>query len=108
MRLERVATGGYIPCMKPAPATITVSIKEAKTRLTELGRRVEAGERVVVTRHGKAVFDLVPHERKGGIDFKAGQRFLRARGITDPVPYIAEDFDDPLPEDFLSRPLPFD
>jgi hypothetical protein len=26
--------------------------------------------------------------------------------VKDPVPYIADDFDDPLPEDFLIRPLP--
>ena len=39
----------------------TVSIKEAKDRLTALAGRVEGGETVVVTRNGKPVFDLVPH-----------------------------------------------
>lgn len=35
--------------------------------------------------------------------------FLREKGITGPmVPYIPPDFDDPLPEDFLLRPLPPD
>ncbi|MBP2558308.1 hypothetical protein J2857_001059 [Neorhizobium galegae] len=56
------------------------------------------------------MFDLVPHtelpKKKGGIDLDAIQAHLRARGITNPVPYIADDFDDPLPEDFLLRPLP--
>jgi prevent-host-death family protein len=86
----------------------TVSIKDAKNRLTELARRVEQGETIVVTRNGKPVFDLVPHRRKGGIDFEAGRAYLRSLGIDDPFPYVADDFDDPLPEDFLIRPLPFD
>ncbi|MEF0938708.1 type II toxin-antitoxin system Phd/YefM family antitoxin [Rhizobium sp. BR 362] len=84
----------------------TVSIRDAKNRLTELGREVEEGEVVVVTRNGKPVFDLVPHRPRGGIDWEAGRAYLRARGITNPVPFIADDFDDPLPEDFLLKPLP--
>ncbi|MGK6312404.1 type II toxin-antitoxin system Phd/YefM family antitoxin [Neorhizobium sp. DT-125] len=84
----------------------TVSIREAKNRLTELAREVEQGEVVTVTRNGKPVFDLVPHKKRGGINWEAGQAYLRARGITNPVPYIADDFDDPLPEDFLIKPLP--
>jgi prevent-host-death family protein len=86
----------------------TVSIKDAKNRLTELARRVESGETIVVTRNGKPVFDLVPHTKKGGIDFERGRAYLRSLGIEDPFPYVADDFDDPLPEDFLIRPLPFD
>ncbi|WP_440411531.1 type II toxin-antitoxin system Phd/YefM family antitoxin [Neorhizobium petrolearium] len=84
----------------------TVSIRDAKNRLTELAREVEQGETVTVTRNGKPVFDIVPHRKRGGINWEAGQAYLRARGITNPVPYIAEDFDDPLPEDFLIKPLP--
>lgn len=88
----------------------TVSIREAQDRLDELARDVEHGETVTVTRDGKPVFDLVPHteppKKEGGIDLDALQAHLRARGITNPVPYIAADFDDPLPEDFLLRPLP--
>ena len=84
----------------------TVSIKQAKDKLTELSRRVENGETVVVTRHGKPVFDMVPHRRKGGFNLEAGRRYLDSIGVKDPIPYIADDFDDPLPEDFLLRPLP--
>jgi len=83
----------------------TVSIKEAKDRLTALARLVEKGETVVVTRNGKPILDLVPH-RKGGLNLEAGEEYLRQRGVTPREPYIAEDFDDPLPEDFLLRPLP--
>ena len=44
----------------------TVSIEEAETRLDELARRVEDGARVVVTRNGEPVVELVPHKRRGG------------------------------------------
>jgi antitoxin (DNA-binding transcriptional repressor) of toxin-antitoxin stability system len=84
----------------------TVSLDEAETRLKELARLVENGETVVLTRDGKPVLDLVPHPRKGGLDWEAGKAFLRERGIDKVFPYVAPDFDDPLPEDFLLRPLP--
>jgi prevent-host-death family protein len=84
----------------------TVSIKDAKNRLTQLARLVEKGETVVVTRNGKPVLDLVPHRPKGGLDLEAGRRFLRERGVARFFSHVAEDFDDPLPEDFLLRPLP--
>jgi prevent-host-death family protein len=84
----------------------TVSIKDAKNRLTELARLVEKGETVVVTRNGKPVFDLVPHRPKGGINFAAIKEFKRKHKIDRIFEYIADDFDDPLPEDFLLRPLP--
>jgi prevent-host-death family protein len=84
----------------------TVSIREAKNKLTELAREVEGGETIVVTRNGRPVFDLVPHRKKGGLDFEAGRAYLREQGIMNPFPYVADDFDDPLPEDFLIKPLP--
>lgn len=37
-----------------------ISITEAKGHLTELVRRAEAGDEVVLTRHGKAAVRLVP------------------------------------------------
>ena len=84
----------------------TVSIRDAKNRLTELAREVEQGAVVVVTRNGRPVFDLVPHRRTGGLNLAAGEAYLRSKGIEYPVPFIADDFDEPLPEDFLLRPLP--
>jgi prevent-host-death family protein len=85
----------------------TVSMREAKTKLTELARRVEAGERITVTRNGRPVMDLVtPKPRKGGIDYEAGDRWLQKRGLKRPRIWMSDDFDDPLPEDFLLQPLP--
>jgi prevent-host-death family protein len=88
----------------------TVSIREAQDRFDELAQDVEQGETVTVTRDGKPVFDLVPRgtpvEKKGGIDWEAGEAYLRSKGIVRTKGFIADDFDDPLPEDFLLRPLP--
>ena len=81
-------------------------MRDAKNRLTELARKVEAGETVTVTRNGRPVFDLVPHFKKGGIDMEAGERWKKERGYDKLFTYIAPDFDEPLPEDFLLRPLP--
>lgn len=81
----------------------TVSIRDAKNRLTELAREVEQGETIVVTRNGRPAFDLVPHKARGGLNLAAGDAYLRSKGIRNPVPFIADDFDEPLPEDFLLR-----
>ena len=81
-------------------------MKEAKDRFTELARLAEKGEPVIVTRNGEPVVEIVALRRKGGLDLEAGEAFLRSRGVTQLVSYIAPDFDDPLPEDFLIKPLP--
>jgi antitoxin (DNA-binding transcriptional repressor) of toxin-antitoxin stability system len=58
-----VASGGHHRAM-----TVHVSIKQAKDRLSEHIRRIESGERVIVTRRGDAVFEMVT-PRRGGINF---------------------------------------
>jgi prevent-host-death family protein len=83
-----------------------VTIKDAKNRLTELARRVEQGETVVVTRNGKPAFDLVPHQERGGLRPEAGEAFKRLHGIEAFFTFVAEDFDAPLADDFLVKPLP--
>jgi len=100
--MDNVATCSYIVGMK------TVTIREAKNRLTELARKVERGETIVVTRNGLPVFDLTPHRPRKGLRIEAIEEFKRERGIDSLVAFIADDFDDPLPEDFLLRPLPPD
>ncbi|MDD4933675.1 MAG: type II toxin-antitoxin system prevent-host-death family antitoxin [Methylacidiphilaceae bacterium] len=86
----------------------TVSIREAKNRLTELAREVEEGETIVVTRNGRPVLDLVPHQLRKGLRLETMDECKRKYGIQAFVSYIAEDFDEPLPEDFLLRPLPLE
>jgi prevent-host-death family protein len=86
----------------------SVSIREAKNRLTELAREVEEGKTIVVTRNGRPIFDLVPHRQGKGLRLEAIDAFKRKHRIKTIVSYIAEDFDEPLPEDFLLRPSPAD
>lgn len=82
-----------------------VPITEVSKRLAELASAVEAGETIVVTRDGRPILDLVPHRPRKGLDFGAIDRFRHEHGIDRLVTYLAEDFDAPLPEDFLLRPL---
>lgn len=83
-----------------------VSIKDAKNRFSELGRAAEAGETITVTRNGKPAFVIGPPQKKSGLDLAAGAAFKRKHGIDKFFGDIPEDFDDPLPEDFLLKPLP--
>ena len=85
---------------------MNISVKEAKNRLSELLHLAEKGETVVLTRHGKPVADLVPHRlNNGGINWEALAAYKKTHGITWVVDYIPEDFDDPLPRNFLMTPL---
>jgi antitoxin (DNA-binding transcriptional repressor) of toxin-antitoxin stability system len=95
-----VATGGSLIVMT------TVSIHETKTRMTELARRVDRGERITITRNGKPVLERVPRTQKGGIDYAAGDLWLKSRGMSRPLVWVSDDCDDPLLADFLLRPLP--
>jgi prevent-host-death family protein len=63
---------------------------EAKTQLSKLVERVEAGEEVVITRRGEPAARLVPERGGGGFASLAGA--WRGR-VT-----IADDFDE-LPDD---------
>ena len=71
------------------PTPRTVNVQEAKTHLSALLARVEAGERILLARHGKAIAQLVPLEpaprRRLG--------FLQGR--------VDEAFFEPLPDDEL-------
>ena len=52
-----------------------ISVSEAKGRLTDLVRRAEAGDEVVLTRHGQPAARIVAVEQEKSIDRDA----LRAR-----------------------------
>lgn len=65
-----------------------IPIGEAKTRLSELVRRVEAGEEIVLRRGSKPVARLVAEP----------QSTIRSPGALSGRIRIADDFDDPLPE----------
>ena len=87
----------------------TVTILEAKERLPELVRAAEAGETVILTRDGAPVAEIKPvSAKKLTLEqrLEALAKFKKERGIESFFGPIPEDFDDPLPEDVLIRPLP--
>jgi prevent-host-death family protein len=67
---------------------IVVNMHEAKTRLSELVRLVESGEKVVLARNGTPVAELVP----------AAPLEKRVGGIWKGKAWISPDFDAPMPE----------
>ena len=65
-----------------------VNIHQAKTQLSRLAARVEAGEEVVIARNGKPVARLVHYRRRGA------RRFGALKGKIE----IDDTFFDPLPD----------
>ena len=68
-----------------------MTVHEAKTHLSRLLRRVEAGEEILIRRGSKVVARLVA-ERPA-----AQRQFGLDRGVFE----VPDDFDAPLPEDVL-------
>jgi prevent-host-death family protein len=56
------------PSIPPTPTLLRKSIAEAKAHLAECLRRVEAGESIVLTRHGKPIAGLVSIELLDRLD----------------------------------------
>ena len=54
-----------------------ISVTEAKSQLTDLVRRAEAGDEIILTRHGQAAVRLVPVQ-KVRLDAKARKELLEA------------------------------
>jgi len=69
-----------------------VNIHQAKTELSKLVERAEAGEEIVIARAGKPAAKLVPLTRARG---------RRRLGLLDGRFKIPDDFNAPLPEAVL-------
>lgn len=69
-----------------------VNIHQAKTDLSKLVERAEAGEEIVIARAGKPVAKLVPLTRT---------RARRRLGLLDGQFEIPDDFNAPLPESVI-------
>jgi prevent-host-death family protein len=67
-----------------------IGMHEAKTKLSQLVERAEAGEEIVISRNGTPVARLVPVARTSA--------FASARGALKGKMRIADDFDE-LPDD---------
>lgn len=72
---------------------IEVGVHEAKTNLSELLRRVSAGEEVVIARRGEPIARLVP----------VAPPTRRTLGEDAGIYEVPDDFDGPLPGDVLDR-----
>ncbi|CAK08541.1 type II toxin-antitoxin system prevent-host-death family antitoxin [Rhizobium leguminosarum] len=83
-----------------------VSVTDAKGQLTELVRRAEAGDEVILTRHGHAAVKLVPMravpDRKSRrMLMEAVRASANAKAADGPPAARSQDFlysDDGLPE----------
>ena len=69
-----------------------INIHDAKTRLSQLVERVEAGEEIVIARAGRPVARLAP---------LVSRRGRRKLGSLDGKLRIPDDFNAPLPDDLL-------
>jgi len=79
----------------------TVNVHQAKTQLSRLLKRVEAGEEVVVARAGKPVAKLVPLSKK-----KSREPGLWLRKYPHLIPELeklGELIEQPLPADELAQ-----
>lgn len=72
--------------------TKSVGVHEAKTQLSRLLTRVEAGEVIAITRRGEEVARLVPTPDGGPRSFGMDRGRL----------VVSEDLDAPLPDDVLA------
>jgi prevent-host-death family protein len=71
---------------------LAVNIHEAKTRLSRLVKRVQAGEEVTIAKAGRPVARLVPIAAPG----------KRPLGLDKGRGWIADDFNAPFPADVLA------
>jgi prevent-host-death family protein len=71
----------------------TVNVHTAKTHLSRLLEEVAAGEEIVIAKAGKPVARLLPY---------APKREARQPGLLKGKIWIADDFDDPLPEEIMA------
>lgn len=69
-----------------------INIHQAKTELSKLIERAEAGEEVVISRAGKPAAKLVPLTKVSA---------RRRLGLLDGTFKIPDDFNTPLPESVL-------
>ena len=83
-----------------------VSVSEAKGQLTELVRRAEAGDEIILTRHGHPAVQLVPvkavpsRESRGAL-LRAVRASAAAKVVAGPNAARSQDFlygDDGLPK----------
>ncbi|WP_428355339.1 type II toxin-antitoxin system Phd/YefM family antitoxin [Methyloprofundus sp.] len=73
---------------------LQMNIHEAKTHLSQLLEQIEAGEDVIIARHGKPIARLIPYSVKPVQQREPGSLHGKIS--------FNEDFDAPLPDDIAS------
>lgn len=78
-------------------AAVKISVSEAKAHLTDLVRRAEAGDEVVLTRHGHPAVRLAPIRRPGDPAsrrriLEAARRQACAKAVRGPPAASSQDF----------------
>ena len=71
----------------------TVNMHEAKSQLSKLVERASRGEDVIIARNGKPAARLVPIESE--------TKKLRPIGLHAGLGRVRDNFDDPMPDDFM-------
>lgn len=71
----------------------TINLYEAKTNLSQLVERAAAGEEIIIAKAGRPKARLLPVQKT---------QQPRKPGLWKGRVWIADDFDDPLPEDILA------
>ena len=69
-----------------------VNMHEAKTHLSRLAEEVAAGKEIIVAKAGKPIMKLVPIH---------SERKPRRLGLLKGMIHMAENFEEPLPEEML-------
>jgi prevent-host-death family protein len=71
----------------------TVNMHEAKSQLSKLVDLAHQGEDVIIARNGKPTARIVPIETE--------PKRLRPIGLDVGKGWVGENFNDPMPEDFM-------
>ena len=72
-----------------------INVHEAKTHLSRLLQRVEAGDEVVIARDGRPIARVIP----------VGKTLPREPGRLKGLVKVGDDFDAPLPEELWTSEL---
>ncbi len=72
----------------------TINLYEAKTKLSQLVERAAAGEEIIIAKAGRPLARLVP---------LAKRTTPRPLGLLAGKVRVGDDFDDPMPEDFMQH-----
>ena len=79
------------------------AMRDAKAQFSKLVRDAQNGERVVITKHGEPIVELVRCQERGGIDFDKLEADRRRLGIGDASPEEAEAMIAAVDDSALSR-----